>query len=211
MCKDILLCSYILRHIPVYIQMIGCKICNYGDVGAAGHGHQLERTQFQYGIVPRPHFIRLAQQRTADVSANVNVFSGLSQKFGDQRGRGGLPVASGNSDQHAGSHLKEDLHFGGNLASPCRCCQKLRNVPPQSRRAKNHVLSQILKVFVSQLQRYAKTFQPAGFTAQILPAFAVAGGDTNARFCQKLNQRRVADADPHNGHGFFPNGCNIFL
>ncbi|MPN64625.1 hypothetical protein SDC9_212401 [bioreactor metagenome] len=61
--------------------MIGSQICNHGDVGTAGHGHQLERTQLQYGIVLRQHFIRLAQQRTADVSAYVDGFSSLPQKL----------------------------------------------------------------------------------------------------------------------------------
>ena len=118
MCKDICLCSNILCIVLMDVQMIGREVGHHGDVGALGHGHELEGAQLQHRHVPRGDGARLRQQRMADVAPQVHRPPRPLQKLGDDGGGGGLAVAARDSDHRAGTHLEKRLHLRGQLAAP---------------------------------------------------------------------------------------------
>ena len=90
--EDILLGRHILLHALVHIQMVGGQIRHHGNVGAMGHGHQLEAGELQHRIVLRVHLVCPAQEGISDVAAHMNGFpGGLQELCNDGRG-GGLSV-----------------------------------------------------------------------------------------------------------------------
>ena len=90
--EDILLGRHILLHALVHVQMVGGQIRHHGNVGAMGHGHQLEAGELQHRIVLRVHLVCPAQEGISDVAAHMNGFpGGLQELCNDGRG-GGLSV-----------------------------------------------------------------------------------------------------------------------
>ncbi len=86
---------------------LGARIGHHGDVGAVGHGHQLEAGQLQHGPVRGPDGIGLRQQGMADVAAHMDGVSRRPQKLGNNGGGGGLAVGAGDGDDGAGADLEK--------------------------------------------------------------------------------------------------------
>ena len=91
---DILLRRDVLVHILVHIQMVRRKVRHHRDVRRALHIKQLERRELDDREVFRLHLLRVAQQRVADVAAEIHGFPRRAQHFGDNARRGGLAVAA---------------------------------------------------------------------------------------------------------------------
>ena len=202
MTEDVLLGSDVLRHVPVYIQMVWGQIGHHGDMGAAIHGHQLEAGQLQHRIIVGLHALGVAQQRVADVAAQPHGVPRGLQQLGDDGGSGGLAVGAGDGDDGARAYLEECLHLAGEHAAVGHGRRDLRHIGPQTRRAEDHVLVQALQIIRAKPQRTAGALQLVGQRAQLLPGPLVAGGDTDAVIQQQTHQRRVADADAQHCHRF---------
>ena len=210
MAEDVLLGGDVLRHILVHIQVVGRKVGDHGDVGALGHGHELEAGKLQHSVMVGLHRIRLAQQRVADVAAQPDGFAGGTQQLRDDGGGGGLAVRSGNGDDGTGTDSEEDLHLAGQLRPFGHRRRDLRHIGPQAGCAEDHVRVQAVQVVPAKVQSAATALQIIGLCAHLFPGALVAGGDGHALRQQPVDERRVADTDADNGHLLIFYGVYIF-
>ena len=79
--KNIGFCLNIFLHPLMDIQMIWRQIGDNRDFRAFLHSQQLERGQFQDGIILFLHLSGFGQQRMADIAAQIDGFAGRFQKF----------------------------------------------------------------------------------------------------------------------------------
>ena len=108
---DILLRRDVLVHILVHIQMVRRKVRHHRDVRRALHIKQLERRELDDREVFRLHLLRVAQQRMADVAAEIHGLPRRAQHFGDDARRGGLAVAARHTNDRTWADLEKDLHL----------------------------------------------------------------------------------------------------
>ena len=210
MAEDVLLGGDVLGHVLVYIQMVGRKVGDHGDVGALGHGHELEAGQLQHGAVVGAHIVRLAQQRVADVAAQPNGLAGGTQQLGDDGGGGSLAVRAGDGDDGTGADAEKDLHLAGQFrAAGHRRCE-LRHIGPQAGGAEDHIRVQAVQVALAQVQSAAPALQVIGLRAHLLTGALVTGGDGHALRQQTVDERCVADADADDGYLLIFYGVYIF-
>ena len=156
---DILLRRDVLVHILVHIQMVRRKVRHHRDVRRALHIKQLERRELYDREVLRLHLLRVAQQRVADVAADVDGLPRRAQQLRDDRGRRGLAVRSGHGDDRTWADLEKDLHFRRHDAAARFRPEQRRNVRPHARRAENDVRAQIIEVAFAKLQVRAQRFK----------------------------------------------------
>ena len=178
--EDVLLGPDVLLHALVDVQVVGGQVGQHRNVGAAGHGHQLETGQLQHRPVGGPDGPGLGQQWVADVAAHMDGVARRPQKLGNNGGGSGLAVGAGDGDDGAGADLEKDLHLGGDDAAPGPGGLQLRHVGPQARGAEDYVLVQALKIPVAQLQHGSGGLQLLRQSAQLRPVAAVAGCDGDA-------------------------------
>ena len=201
MCKDIFLCINILLKILVDVQVVGGQVGDDGDVGAAGHGHQLKAGQLQHRNIVRLHAPGLRQQRMADIAPQMDGLPRPSQELRDDGGGRRLAVAAGDGDLRAGTDLKKYLHLAGQSAAPLHGGGKLGQVGPHTGSAENDVLGQVVQVALPQPQAAAIGLQLLRHDAEGLPVLLIAGGDGDSPVQQQLEQGLIADADADDGHG----------
>ena len=108
---DILLRRDVLVHILVHIQMVRRKVGHHRDVRRALHIQQLERRELNDRNIIALHLLRVAQQRVADVAAEVDCLPRCAQHICDDARRGGLAVAARHADDRARADLEKDLHL----------------------------------------------------------------------------------------------------
>ena len=156
---DILLRRDVLVHILVHIQMVRRKVRHHRDVRRALHIKQLERRELDDREVFRLHLLRVAQQRVADVAAEIHGLPRRAQHFGDDARRGGLAVAARHADDRTWADLEKDLHFRRHDAAARFRLEQRRNVRPHARRAENDVRAQIIEVAFAKLQVRAQRFK----------------------------------------------------
>ena len=190
--------------------MVGCQIRYHGDMGTAGHGHQLEAGQLQHRVVRLQHTVRLAQQRMPDVAAHPHALTGTFQQLGDDGGGGRLAVGAGHGDDGARADPEENLHLAGQVRPARHARGDLRYVRAQTGGAEDHVRIQPLEVVLTQVQRTAPAFQLLRLLPHLLPRALVAGGDADPLRQQHIQQRRVADADTDDRHTLISNRVHIF-
>ena len=87
------------------------KVRHHRDVRRALHIKELERRELDDREILGPHLLRVAQQRVADVAAEIHGLPRRAQHFGDDARRGGLAVAARHADDRAWADLEKDLHF----------------------------------------------------------------------------------------------------
>ena len=201
---DILLRRDVLVHILVHIQMVRRKVRHHRDVRRALHIKQLERRELDDREVFRLHLLRVAQQRVADVAAEIHGLPRRAQHFGDDARRGGLAVAARHADDRTWADLEKDLHFRRHDAAARFRLEQRRNVRPHARRAENDVRAQIIEVAFAKLQVRAQRFKLLRALAEVFAALFVAGDDLHTVSAQKLDERRVAHADAEHCRCFSP-------
>ena len=204
-------CIYVILEIFMLIQMIGRKVGDHRHIRAAAHTVQLERTQLQHGHIPLLDLPRLAQQRVADVSAQMHVITGSFQQLGNDGGGSGLAIAAGDGDDGAGTEGHEHLHLAGHKAAPGFGRFQVRVKGHKPRRAKNDVLIQTFQIVRAQLQLCTHGFQLPAFLAHFLHAALIAGCQMAALIQKQLDQRLIADADADHCDAFFLDAFNILV
>ena len=191
---QVLLGGHVLLHILVDIQVVGGEVGDDGGVGAVGEVHQLEGGQLQHHQIRGLHFVRLIQQRGADVAPQPDPEALLFQQLGDQRGGGGLPVGAGDGDDLRGADGEEGLHLGGDHRAGVPQGFDLRGIRVQARGAEHHVAGKAVQIALPQVKLRAVGFQPEDFGVQLLPGRLVAAGDVAPIAQQQPYQGAVADA-----------------
>ncbi len=113
--RDAELGVHIILHLVIItVQMIGCDVHQYGNVGAeVVHVIQLERTKFNYIIIMlfRCH---LQGKAVADVSRQAHIQSCTLENMVNERGGSGLTVRPGNTNHFSGSVAPGKLYLRDN-------------------------------------------------------------------------------------------------
>ena len=130
----------ILLHGAVHVQMVGSDVGDDGNVRRLAHGEQLEAGQLHHSHIFLPDVIDDGQEGTADIAALVHPIAGTGEKLGDQRGRSGLSVRTGNCIDLTGAELEEHLHLRGDDNTLCPCLLELLVVVVHARRTKDNVI-----------------------------------------------------------------------
>ena len=91
----------IILIVLVLVKMVRGDVCDDGNVRAAAHAVQLEAAQLQHGEIIRMNVRRFAQERMADIAAEMDALSLLFQQLRDDGRRRGLAVAAGHGDDFA--------------------------------------------------------------------------------------------------------------
>ena len=200
----------VILKIPVLIQMIGREVGNHRHIRAAVHAVQLEGAELQNRCVLWQNLRDLAQERMADVPAQMDAIPCRLQQLCDDGGGGGLPVAAGNGNHLAGTELEKHLHLGGDQTAPLLCRLQMRIKGHQSRRAEQDILVQMLQIIRSQLQLGAHGLQALGLAFHLAAGAHVAGRHITAAGEQQLEQREIADADADDRDPLGPDALHIF-
>ena len=190
--------------------MVGREIGDHRDVRPAMHAVELEGAELQHDDVVLFDLRDLAQERVADIAAEVDAIPGLFQKFGDDGGGGGLPVAAGDGDHLAGAESQEHLHLGGEQAAARLCRSKMYVKGHEARRAEEDIVIQALEIVGPELELHAQRLEPIGLRAHLLTRAHIAGRHVAAASGEQFDQRQVAHADADGGDPLAPDAVHIF-
>ena len=146
--EDLALGVDVVVKVRVLVEVVRRDVGDDGDVGAYVDAVQLEARELQHGDVVRLEVRYLAQQRLADVAAEVHApASGLEQLGNDGRG-GGLAVGARDAYRAAGAEAEEDLHLAGDDRA-ARLCLDEGGVRGQQARGAEDVIKAIEVVEVA--------------------------------------------------------------
>ena len=127
------------------------------------------------------------------------------QQLGNDRGRGGFPVASRDGENAAGAEREEKLHLRGEHAPPRLGGLKMGIEGHKAGRAENHILIKRLQIVLSQLKLCAERAQTLPGLAKLRKGTPVAGRHVTPVLQQKLDERRVAHTDAEHRDALIPN------
>ena len=182
--------------------MVWRDIRDDGDVRAALHRVQLEGAELQHSEIVRLYLRYLAQQRVADVAAEMDGVTRVLQKLGYNGGCGGLAVAAGYGDRAAWAQREEHLHLRGNNASARLGIFKMLVKRHETGRAEYNIMVKPVKVLFPQLELCAHVDKLQTLHAHIGEGALVADSHVAAAAQQKPDERGVAHAHADNGDAF---------
>ena len=188
------LCVNVILKVPVLIKMVRRQVRYHRNVRSAFHAVQLEGAELQHGDVVRVDIRCFAEERVADVPAEVDsVPRGLEEFRYDRRGRS-LAVAAGYGYSSARAQRHEHLHLGGHDSAARFCFFKVLVKRHEPGRSEYNVLIEMLKIILTETKLRAHSLELLALFAHFLHGTFIAGGHMAAVLQQQLNKRLIADA-----------------